>query len=97
MANLPLKLDLPQMQAQWAAALNPVIANAITSGIQLTGVKLANGTTIINHRLGRKMRGWFVTDIDGAATLYKPETAPFNETTLTLVSSAAVTANLWVY
>lgn len=97
MANLPLRLELSQMQSQWAAALNPVIANPITNGIQLTGVKLVNGTTIINHLLSQKMRGWFYTDIDGAATLYKPNTAPFNDKTLTLVSSAAVTVNLWVY
>lgn len=97
MANLPLKLDLPQMAAQWAAALNPVIANSITQGLQLTGVKLISGTTVINHRLARNMLGWFITDVDGAASIYKPGTAPFNAKTLTLISNAAVTANLWVY
>lgn len=97
MANLPLKLELPQMQTQWAAALNPVLGNSIVNGLQLTGVTLANGMTILNHRLARNMLGWFVTDIDGAATIYKPKTAPFNNKTLTLVSNAAVTCNLWVY
>ena len=97
MANLPLRLDLPQMQAQWAAALNPVIATTIINGIQLVGVPLINGTTVINHKLSRNMLGWFVTDIDGAATIYKPKTAPFNNKTLTLVSDAPVTANIWVY
>lgn len=97
MANLPLKLDLPQMQAQWAGQLNPVIANSIVNGLQLTGIMLTNGTTILNHKLSRNMLGWFVTDIDGAAAIYKPKTAPFNSKTLTLVSNAAVTVSLWVY
>jgi hypothetical protein len=97
MANLPLKLDLPQMQVQWAAALNPVIANPVTNGLQLTGIALINGTTVINHKLSRKMQGWFITDIDGVASIYKPKTSPFNATTLTLVSSAAVTVSIWVY
>jgi hypothetical protein len=97
MANLPLKLELPQMQIQWAAALNPVIGNSIVNGLQLNNVSLANGTTVINHRLSRTMLGWFLTDVDGVATVYKPKTAPFNSKTLTLISNAAVTANIWVY
>jgi len=97
MANLPLRLALPQMQIQWAAALNPVIGNSIVNGLQLSNVSLANGTTVLNHLLARNMLGWFVTDVQGAATIYRPKTAPFNSKTLTLVSSAAVTCNLWVY
>lgn len=97
MAQLPLKLELPQMQIQWASALNPVIANPITNGLQLTGVKLISGTTVINHMLGRNMQGWFPTDLDAAATIYKPKTSPFNGKTLTLISNAAVTISLWVY
>lgn len=85
------------MQVQWAAALNPVIGNALVNGLQLTNVSLINGTTIINHRLARNMLGWFVTDIEAAATIYRPKTAPLNNKTLTLISSAAVICNLWVY
>jgi hypothetical protein len=96
-ANLPLKLSLPQTQIQWAAAINPVLGNPIINGLQLVNIALINGTTVLNHMLGRNMLGWFITDIDGAAEIYKPKTAPFNSKTLTLVSSAAVTANIWVY
>jgi hypothetical protein len=97
MANLPLNLSLHNTQIQWAAALNPVVGNAIVNGLQLTGVSLSNGTTVINHRLGRNMQGWFWTDIDGIASIYRPSTAYFNDKTLTLISNAAVTVNLWVY
>lgn len=97
MGALPLMLPLIQMQTQWASTLNPVIANDLINGLQLTGKALINGTTTMNHTLGRKMVGWFVTDIDGVASIYKPRTAAFNEKTLTLVSNAAVTVNIWVY
>jgi hypothetical protein len=97
MANLPLKLLLPQMQTQWSAILNPVIANPITSGLQLSAVELKTGTNVINHTLQRQMRGWFVTDIDAVATIYRPATSYFNKTTLTLVASAPATVALWVY
>lgn len=97
MANLPLKLDLTQTQIQWAGALNPVLANSLVNGLQLSNVALINGTTVINHTLSRKMQGWFITDVDGFTSVYKPKTAPFNDKTLTLVSSSAVNCNLWVY
>lgn len=97
MANLPLNLQLSQMQTQWASTLNPVISNSIVNGLQLTGQTLINGTTVLNHKLGRKMIGWFLTDINGSASIYRPDTAPFNDKTLTLISNAAVTVNLWVY
>lgn len=97
MANLPLRLELPQMQTQWSAILNPVIANPMTNGIQLNRVTLKSGANVINHTLSRQMQGWFWTDINAAATIYRPDTSPFNKTTLTLVASDPVTVNLWVY
>jgi hypothetical protein len=97
MPRLPLNLTLPQTQTQWSGILNPVIANPIVNGLALTNVALIDGTTIINHTLARKMQGWFVTDINGAATIYRPALSPLNSQTLTLVSSAIVTVNLWVY
>lgn len=79
----------------WAASLNPIVANPILSGNTLTNIALSDGATTISHGLGRNMQGWFITDIQGAATIYRSE--PFNSSTLTLTSSAAVTVNLWVY
>lgn len=97
MANLPLRLSLDSMQTQWAPALNPVIANPIVNGLQLNNVSLANGSTVINHTLARNMQGWFITDTQGIAEIYRPKTSPFNNKTLTLISNAAVMVNLWVY
>jgi hypothetical protein len=97
MANLPLKLDIQEMQTRWASILNPIIANPILNGIELDNVQLTTGTNVINHRLSRQMQGWFVTDINAAITYYRPDTSPFNKTTLTLVASGPARVNLWVY
>lgn len=83
------------MQTKWAAELNPVLANPATNPSLLTGIKLINGVTVINHKLGQKMQGWAVVDVDGAATIYR--SAPLNNLTLTLTSSAAVTVALEVF
>jgi len=95
MATLPQKLPWEMAQTRWAQELNPVLANPILQGLQLTNVKLVSGTNVINHLLGQTQQGWFLTDINGAATVYR--SAAFNNLTLTLTSSAACTVNLWVY
>jgi hypothetical protein len=83
------------MQTKWASELNPVLAIPLLHGTQLTEISLINGVTVINHRLQRTQQGWLITDISAAATIYRSQ--PFNSTSLTLTSSAAVTISLWVY
>lgn len=89
------KLDWEAANPLWAAALNPVLANPLNTATSLNNVSLVVGPNIINHKLGRTLQGWFVTDIQGVASIYR--SAPFNSTTLTLVSDAAVTVNLGVF
>jgi uncharacterized membrane-anchored protein len=87
--------DLALMQTKWAGILNPFMANPSLNNNLLTGVALANGVTVINHLLGRTPLGWRIVDINGAATVYR--SAPFSKLTLTLTSSAAVTASIEVF
>jgi hypothetical protein len=56
---------------------------------------LINGTTIINHGLGKMQQGWFIVDINGAATIYRSQ--PLNDKTLILNSSAAVIVSIGVF
>jgi len=93
--SLPQKLPLDLMQTQWASQLNPLLDNPSNSINILTDVVLKSGVTVVNHKLGRKMQGWFITDIQGIASIYR--SSAFNETTLTLTSSAGVTVNLGVF
>lgn len=87
--------ELLLLQTQWTSQLNPLLANPLVNGILLKNVSLANGVTTVNHLLGRKMQGWFITDINGAASVYRSQ--PFNSLTLTLTSSAQVTVSLYVF
>lgn len=95
---LPQKLDLPKMQTTWASALDPLIANPLTQGQLLPNQVLINGTTVINHRLGRKLVGWFVVGINSTAAIYDNQaTNQTPQLTLSLTSNASVTINLWVF
>lgn len=95
---LPQKLNLPMMQVQWAQQLNPLISNELVQGLLLQQVPLVNGVTVVNHRLGRKLVGWMVVGIDGAATIYDSQaTNQTPQLTLVLNSNAAVNCNLWVF
>jgi len=87
--------DLSLMETKWASIINPVLSNPLTNPTILNGVKLASGANVINHTLGATPQGWIISDIDGNANIYR--TQPFNNLTLTLYSTGAVTVNLVIY
>lgn len=96
--SLPQNLPLNLMQTQWATQINPLLKSPIANGQQLNSVSLINGTTVVNHMLGRALQGYIVVGSNAAATIH--DTQASNQTpqlTLVLVSSAAVNVNLWVY
>lgn len=86
---------LSQLQTQWTSLINPVISIPMLQGLQLTGITLKNGVNTINHLLARKQQGYFFTDQDAPASIYR--SAIFNDQTLELTSNAPVTVNIWVY
>lgn len=87
--------NLMQMQNRWASIINPMLSNPLAQPNILENVSLATGVNVINHKLGRKMQGWFLTDITGIATIYR--SAAMNDLTLTLTVSAPITANIGVF
>jgi hypothetical protein len=87
--------ELSLMQTQWASQLNPVLRNPATDMSILTNVALKTGTNVVNHLLGVQQQGGILTDIQGAATIYR--SAPFNDLTLTLTSSAPVMVSIGVF
>lgn len=91
MAQLPLNFSA----ARWKSLLDPVIAAPMTGVLVLQEIDLKIGTNVINHKLAQMQQGWFLTDQDGPASIYR--SAPFSSTTLTLTSSAAVTVNIGVF
>lgn len=95
--SLPQQLPLPLMSTKWAAQLDPLLANLLVQGQLLKGISLANGTTVVNHLLGRQPQGWFLVSPQGAATVYQASSQPNPTLTLTLISNAAITTALWVF
>lgn len=83
------------MQKQWTSQLNPLLANILTQGTILSGIKLISGNTTFNHYLGRQMTGWILVDQNAQAQIYRSQ--PLNSQTLTLTSDAGVTVSLWIF
>lgn len=99
MVRLPIHLDsnksLMLMQTTWSGPLNKLLANPLLDGFVIEDVALINGETTINHRLGRKMQGYIVTDLNASAIIYRSK--PLNDKTLSLTSSASCVVNIYVY
>jgi len=98
MAELAQKLTLPQMQTKWASQLNPLLSKEITKGQLLQDIVLINGKTVVNHKLGRPLIGYWVVLKNAAAEIYdSQDTNQMPQLTLVLNSNAAVTVSLWVF
>lgn len=89
------KLDWEIANPIWASTLNPFLNNLLNQVQILKNVPLISGETVLNHKLGRVMNGWFLIDVQGPATIYR--SAPFNKYSLSLTSSAAVTVSIGVF
>jgi len=93
--QLSTLLTYPLMLTKWSAILNPVIANPLNNVSILSDVVLKSGVNNINHLLSRDPQGWFLDDIQGAATIYR--SAAYNNKILQLTSNAAVTVSIGVF
>jgi len=79
----------------WAQNLNPIVSNLMNQGKIIPNISLINGSVTFNHGLGRQMTGWYIVDIQSAATIYRSQ--PLNALTLTLTSNAAATVAVGVF
>lgn len=79
--------------------LNPVFNNPLLSGQVIKNVALEIGANTINHRLGRKLEGWFITrQRDVASAFYDTQdTNPLPNLTLQINSSAAVVVDIYCF
>lgn len=93
--QLPINLTASLQTTRWKSLLDPILANPLNNVSILKNVSLVTGTNTINHLLGRTQQGWFLTDIDAAATIYR--SAAFNDKTLTLTSSANCVVSIGVF
>lgn len=83
-----------RIQNAVASALNPITSILFLDGEQLTSIELTSGVPKeVSHRLGRQVSNYWVTKANAAANVYDQGSTT---TTITLVSNANVTINLWV-
>ena len=90
--------DLELLQANmknFAKSLedNPLLDGVLIEDVEFTGAV----TVVINHKLGRKARGWFPTDFEALAGTGVIRDADWDDKTLTLTSSAACDLDLWIF
>lgn len=86
------------MQTQWAQQIDPLISNPITKGNVLQSISLIAGTNVINHKLGRKLQGWYTTRVRAAVQIYDQQDS--NQTpnlTLVLIADAPSIIDLAVF
>lgn len=90
--------DLMLMQTKWAQELNPVLNSPLLAGRLIRNVALINGSTQVDHKLGRKLQGWMVIRKRGAAEIYDSQDSnSMPQLTLSLVSNADVSVDLYVF
>ncbi len=90
--------ELSLLETKWKSLLDPMLGNPSLQSTILSNVSLINGTTAVNHRLGRKLQGWRIVRIKAAATIYdNQDSNPHQDLTLILISNAAVVVDLEVF
>ena len=81
------------------SVINPVLNSAIVNGVILEDIDLVSGSfTSIEHKLGRKPRGYLVIRKSAAQTVYE-DAGDYDNRKLfiKLRASGSVTVNLWVF
>lgn len=90
--------ELNLIQTKWKSLIDPILGNPLIDGRLIKGVNLINGTTIINHLLGRDLVGYIIVGISGIAEIFDNQASNQSpDLTLSLTSNAVVTVNLWVF
>jgi hypothetical protein len=90
--------EINQLQENVIRSVEPVLDNPLVDGVLLQSIILLSGGNTINHKLGRRLKGWIVTRIRASATIYDTQdTNLFPDLTLKLTASANVTVDLYVF
>jgi hypothetical protein len=89
---------LEKLQSVWSTILNPFIANPALNGNILQNITLTTGANVINHKLGRKLQGWYIVRQRAASSIYDTQDSNQNpQLTLTLSASANVVVDIYVF
>ena len=98
-ADFPMARVFNTAQDHVESVINPVLDVAIIDGVILEDIDLVSGSfTSIEHKLGRKPRGYLIIRKSTAQTVYEDAGDYDNRKLfLKLRASGSVTVNLWVF
>jgi hypothetical protein len=97
--DFPMARVFNTAQDHVESVINPVLNSAIIDGVILEDIDLVMGSfTSVEHKLGRKPRGYLVIRKSAAETVYE-EAGDYDNRKLfiKLRASGSVTVNLWVF
>lgn len=87
-----------QLQQNVEQVLNPLLGQPLNSGNILTSISLNSGSNTIDHKLGRKLQGWFTVRVRSSATIFDTQDSnPTPQLNLLLTASANVVVDLFVF
>lgn len=85
--------DVEQLQSNCAQQFTAIKDCPFLSGAAVSA-SLVTGSNKVDNPLQRTIQGWIITDRDSAATVYKSTSDNF---TVTLVASAPINLQIWLY
>lgn len=86
------------MQDRFVEGLEAALSSELLDSIILSNVVLVSGDNTISHRLGRVLKGWIVTRISAAVSLYDRQTTnTIPDRTLVINASGGATVDLLVF
>jgi len=90
---------LNRVQDRVSEALTAIQLSDIIDGVKLENVELLTGqVNSVNHKLGRKLRGWFITRKRALSDVWDNQDANNSPTkTLQLSCTQNVVVDLWVF
>ena len=97
--DFPMARVFNTAQDHIESVINPVLNSAIIDGVILEDIDLVStGFTSVEHKLGRKPRGYLVIRKSAAETVYE-DVGDYDNRKLfiKLRASGSVTVNLWVF
>ena len=98
-ADFPMARVFNNAQDHVESVMDPVLNSAIIDGVIIEDVDLVSGSfTSVEHKLGRKPRGYLVIRKSAAETVYE-DAGDYDNRKLfiKLKASGTVTVNLWVF
>lgn len=90
--------ELSLMQSKWADLIDPVINLPTNKGIILKDISLVSGRNSVDHRLSRKLQGWYlIRKRSNAAVWDDQDNNKIPSLTLILMSDSAVNVDIFVF